>query len=309
MRGGTDFSTPPPIPERNYYTDTSSPPLIPERNYGTKQLPPIPSLTPNSQTVVGKRPRPAAPPSLDVDPGYEECRPVAVTASGGGLREFGDYEIAPYAESVSVLQKSLRYADDYEIAPYSESKPFFPELNLRRDSNTTSVDTSVTSEMLAGIYGEAIPVDTSVTSKKFAGIYGEAVPVDTSLLSDNLAATYIKCRPRLSSPRKLPKDNGKATENAISETDRSTPTHLLQFKQISEVPPSLDLSSLSVVELTHCLNLLGLSKYSDVFRENDVDGTLASEFNIETLVGSFNFSDFEAMKFIKFFKGWRPNMK
>lgn len=80
-----------------------------------------------------------------------------------------------------------------------------------------------------------------------------------------------------------------------------------QWKRAAEIPLDLDIGSLTVVELCHCLSLLKMDKYSQMFLDQMVDGALLVELTDQMLCQQFGFSVFEVKKLMNFVKnGWRP---
>jgi len=61
------------------------------------------------------------------------------------------------------------------------------------------------------------------------------------------------------------------------------------------------------MKIGECLHLLHLDKYVDIFHHKDVDGQLLVSLNVEVLTTDFSFSQFDAIKLMKFaVEGWRP---
>lgn len=84
--------------------------------------------------------------------------------------------------------------------------------------------------------------------------------------------------------------------------------HQHLWASIDEVPA--DIASLSVEQVSACLNVLNLGQYVRSFREHQIDGALLSCLDREVLVGDFRFRSFEAIKLVKFARdGWRPRIK
>jgi len=61
------------------------------------------------------------------------------------------------------------------------------------------------------------------------------------------------------------------------------------------------------MKVGECLHLLHLEDHIDQFHRMDVDGQLLTSLNVGVLTSSFNFSEFQAIKLMKFaVDGWRP---
>jgi len=70
---------------------------------------------------------------------------------------------------------------------------------------------------------------------------------------------------------------------------------------------STDVADNGRFKVGECLNLLHLDAYVDQFHRMDVDGQLLVSLSAQVLTSDFNFSQFEAIKLMKFaVDGWRP---
>lgn len=112
-------------------------------------------------------------------------------------------------------------------------------------------------------------------------------------------------------PKPKPKQTGGEAQEKKGE--EMTPyedvgqTTKRQWKRAADIPLDLDIGSLTVVELCHCLSLLKMEKYSQMFLDQMVDGALLVELSDQMLCQQFGFSVFEVKKLMNFVKnGWRP---
>jgi hypothetical protein len=79
-----------------------------------------------------------------------------------------------------------------------------------------------------------------------------------------------------------------------------------KINKASDIPR--DISSLDCEAIGQCLSLLKLSKHRDRFVEEQINGSLLAELDVNMLVVDFGFSKFEATKLIRFSNGWRPSI-
>lgn len=78
------------------------------------------------------------------------------------------------------------------------------------------------------------------------------------------------------------------------------------IKCFEDIPADIDVSGLSVAQISKTLSLMKLGSHCSVFESRSVDGELLLELNENILVKDFGFSSFDAKKLIMFTKGWRP---
>ena len=64
-------------------------------------------------------------------------------------------------------------------------------------------------------------------------------------------------------------------------------------------------NKMSMKEVSATLMLLKLDKYTEQFKENDIDGAMLADLDEDILIKEFGMSSFEALKLIKFVQGWR----
>lgn len=84
---------------------------------------------------------------------------------------------------------------------------------------------------------------------------------------------------------------------------------LTSYRHLAEIPTDIKVSELSVEEVAHSLDLLGLASHADTVRTRLIDGSIVADVLVAgNLLGSAGFSDFEAMQFRKFLNGWRPRI-
>lgn len=108
-------------------------------------------------------------------------------------------------------------------------------------------------------------------------------------------------------------DYSTTCDSMISLHEETAPRHpplssANLWASIDDVPK--DISSLSVEQVSACLNVLNLGHYVRSFREHQIDGALLACLDREVLVGDFRFRSFEAIKLVKFARdGWRPRIK
>lgn len=80
-----------------------------------------------------------------------------------------------------------------------------------------------------------------------------------------------------------------------------------RWKNAAEIP--LYVSNFTIDELCYCLQALNLERYAEKFVENHVDGELLVSLNESILRWTFDFSEFDAIKLMKFARdGWRPRI-
>jgi len=99
------------------------------------------------------------------------------------------------------------------------------------------------------------------------------------------------------------------TDNNASTYCRTIAIHMSsaapRWTTLSDVPD--DVTSLTVEDVVDCLRLLSLHKYVDVFRHEQIDGTLLTSLDQQMLIQEFHFNPFHALKLVKFAcHGWRP---
>lgn len=107
----------------------------------------------------------------------------------------------------------------------------------------------------------------------------------------------------------------KSTDQPKSDTatpirkSASVGIKLTSYRHLAEIPTDVRVSELSVEEVAHSLDLLGLASHADTVRTRLIDGAIVADLLVaDNLLGSVGFSDFEAMQFKKFLNGWRPRI-
>lgn len=94
---------------------------------------------------------------------------------------------------------------------------------------------------------------------------------------------------------------------AVSTSGSSVLSRLAIYDSAAQVPCDEDIETWTVGDVADLLRLLKMSQYSDVFRQNEIDGALLLSLDEKTLIGDFGFKQFEATKVVMFIrKGWRP---
>jgi hypothetical protein len=78
------------------------------------------------------------------------------------------------------------------------------------------------------------------------------------------------------------------------------------IKSFADVPS--DLSSLTIDDVSICLELLHMPKYIDILRDQLVDGDMLMSLDESLMKEEFGLSPFEAKKLFKFANGYRPKM-
>ena len=100
----------------------------------------------------------------------------------------------------------------------------------------------------------------------------------------------------------------KQTQVVIPTESRRTSyeeSQQISIKTIKDIPD--DVSQISVDEVSDCLRLLNLGNIVNEFREKQVDGSLMTSLDVQTLVDCFSMPRFDAVKLEKFFNSnWRP---
>lgn len=100
------------------------------------------------------------------------------------------------------------------------------------------------------------------------------------------------------------------TSNSVAEVNtsgRSVLSRLATYDSAAQVPCDEDIETWTVGDVAELLRLLKMNQYSDVFRQNEIDGALLLSLDEKTLIGDFGFKQFEATKVVMFIrKGWRP---
>jgi hypothetical protein len=91
-----------------------------------------------------------------------------------------------------------------------------------------------------------------------------------------------------------------------NDNQLKTPVKRGKITVAADIPR--DISNLDCEEIGQCLLLLKLSKHREKFAEGQIDGSLLTALDIDTLVTDFSLSKFEATKLMRFSTGWRPNV-
>jgi hypothetical protein len=80
---------------------------------------------------------------------------------------------------------------------------------------------------------------------------------------------------------------------------------LVEINNLSDVPANI--SALTTSQIVHCLELLCLGKYAEVFKENQINGSLLVVLGLEELREEpIGMNKLEAKKLQRFVNGWRP---
>lgn len=87
--------------------------------------------------------------------------------------------------------------------------------------------------------------------------------------------------------------------------NRKTTISGIKVTRLADIPE--DLSLLDCAAVGQCLTLLHLSKHRSIFEQEQIDGRLLIDLDVDILQKEFAFSKFEALKLDKFIRGWRPN--
>ena len=95
-------------------------------------------------------------------------------------------------------------------------------------------------------------------------------------------------------------ESGQTRSSPVTVPSASLPTNTLYDF-------SGDLSTLTVNQVSGCLQQLHLDEFVDAFQRQDVDGQLLTILDEDMLTKDFAMSRFQAMKLLKFVReGWRP---
>jgi hypothetical protein len=113
-------------------------------------------------------------------------------------------------------------------------------------------------------------------------------------------------------PRPVTPDNMSSDDIIYEESD-----DIIYEESASSIPPSgeinnladvTDISALTASQLAHCLKLLHLGKYSEVFKDNQINGSLLVDLSLEELRDEpIGMNKLEAKKLQQFVNGWRPS--
>lgn len=69
------------------------------------------------------------------------------------------------------------------------------------------------------------------------------------------------------------------------------------------------MSTFTIDEVSYCLEALNMERHADRFAANHVDGELLVSLNENVLQTTFDFTEFDAIKLMKFARdGWRPRL-
>ena len=116
--------------------------------------------------------------------------------------------------------------------------------------------------------------------------------------------TYNKWTAKVQ-PRLKPSSKKMADAQMQTTFSKGTARNPYNFKRLSEVP--VDVSGLTVDEVSQCLKLLHLGSYVERFQQNQVDGVLLRSMNEDILHDEFGCTHFNAKKLMRFIHdSWRP---
>ena len=92
---------------------------------------------------------------------------------------------------------------------------------------------------------------------------------------------------------------------SYSQLDNETPTSRGippsdKVPDETEQKPVFSISNLTIDDLAGALKTLKLDKYSEVFRDNDIDGEILSSLTVEDLVKELGMGKLEAVRLHKF---------
>ena len=121
---------------------------------------------------------------------------------------------------------------------------------------------------------------------------------------------YDIVSPRSTSSRELLGDTGSLLTASPAPLVATTTTTVMsgEWSCVSELPS--DAQSLTVDELSQCMQLLNLQQYVKLFREQQIDGALLLSLDSDVLIEDFGFKRFDAIKLVKFAReGWRPKVE
>lgn len=100
-----------------------------------------------------------------------------------------------------------------------------------------------------------------------------------------------------------PSSGGKGLDEKVSKPAISPGS----WKSVEDIPVNLNVRSLTVDELSRCLELLKMGRVAELFRQRMVDGCLLLDLTNESLKDEFGMTLFDATKLMKFARdGWRP---
>lgn len=86
--------------------------------------------------------------------------------------------------------------------------------------------------------------------------------------------------------------------------------HLRRYLFACDVPRDVDFATVSTEDLAHCLCLLSLWPFAEVFQERDIDGALLVTLDEDILKTDLGFRTSEAKKLMRFVRDkWRPPKK
>ena len=96
------------------------------------------------------------------------------------------------------------------------------------------------------------------------------------------------------------------SKQSSGESLHESSTSKRDFSTLSDVPS--DLSTLTVNDVTKCLDLLNLSHHKETFENRLIDGEMLACLTETMLSLDFGFSEFEAIQLSRFAKGYRPKI-
>lgn len=140
-------------------------------------------------------------------------------------------------------------------------------------------------------------------------------PVSTPQTGDDQPIDHgVSSATPISSPSESSSAAAAATEAAPLATSPATSSdgqHLLRrYMFACDVPKDVDFAAVSTTDLAHCLCLLSLWTFAEVFQERDIDGALLVTLDEDILVTDLGFRTSEAKKLLRFVRDkWRPSKK
>lgn len=102
-------------------------------------------------------------------------------------------------------------------------------------------------------------------------------------------------------------ENASNAVAAVHKSGIGELSKLAIYDSAAQVPCDEDIETWTVGDVAELLRLLKMNQYSDVFRQNEIDGALLLSLDEKTLICDFGFKQFEATKVVMFIrKNWRP---
>lgn len=307
------------IPERSLPSTKTSPRLPPKSDRTPANSPPSPKeggrqKTPQQSPAMTSSSRETKPPPLP---------PRGIDSSAGAPRQSksSSSQRLKVAASSPVSKESQNPCDVFTEPPpptpsHAPPPPPPSSLILGEERPSKVSPTGNATRFVKGVEVEAYRHQTTTAAPPPPPPSSSKTSKKVSTAQELVIKQSRKAAPQPPVAVEILKETKPTTGGGVEDQEmNATPyedvnqqkTRGRQWKRAADIPLDLDIGSLTVVELCHCLSLLKMEKYSKMFLDQMVDGALLVELSDQMLCQQFGFSVFEVKKLMNFVKnGWRP---